>query len=371
VNLHPEIQKALSLPMIHHRTPAFDQILTRVLLKMKSIFKTQQDVFLLSSTGSGGMEALLINTIAPKDKVLAIVSGKFGERWADMAEVFGADVHRMVVPWGESANIEKVSEFLNQHPDTQMVLCQACETSTGVLHPIQQLGELTKNLHTLLLVDGITALGALPLPMDEWHIDGLVGGSQKAFMLPTGMSFVSLSEKAWKKKKSSKLNPHFYFDLAKEKDANSKGETYFSSNVSLIRCLDLVLDLILKDSLENLFATISRRAQFTRHFGIQLGLKIFPKVPSNSLTTLLLPAELDGQKIRSDLESQYNITIMGGQDQLKGKILRVGHMGYISDADLMRWLQATFLTLKEHSKNSFTLSWETLETEAQLWLKKN
>jgi aspartate aminotransferase-like enzyme len=329
VNLHPKVQETLALPMIHHRTPEFDRILKKVLTDLKNIFQTKQPVFISSSTGSGGMEALLVNTMAPGDHVLGIDSGKFGERWCEMVEAFGGKLTKIKVPWGESVSPEQVERELKKNPDIKIVMCQACETSSGVLHPIEALGKIIHQFpNTLFLVDAITALGALPIKMDEWHLDAVVGGSQKAFMLPTGLSLFSFSEKAWKKIETNP-QPRFYFDVRKEKKANDKGETFFSSNVTLIRALAVVLDMISEKGLEKLFQEIESRAKFTRHFGQKLGLTLYAKNPSNSLTALRVPAGVDSQKIRQSLEDRFHTTIMGGQDEAKGKILRIGHMGYI------------------------------------------
>lgn len=371
VNLHPEVRQVLSLPMIHHRTPEFDAILKRVLAGIKKIFQTSEDVYLLSCTGSGGMEALLVNTLSPGDKVLSIVSGKFGERWAEMAKVYGADVHIINVPWGDAAKTSDVADFLKLNPDTRAVLCQACETSTAVAHPIQELAKIIKDFpETLFLVDAITALGAYPLPMDDWGIDGLVGGSQKAFMLPTGMALLAFSQKAWKYVESSKT-PKFYFDVRKEKKANSQGETFFSSNVSLIRALDVVLKMIEIEGLEKHFARIRRRAELLRIFAPRLGLALYAKNPSDSVTALSVPSSLDGQKIRLHLEQTYNITIMGGQDQAKGKIIRIGHMGYIQDQEMLRLIECLGLTLHFFDSESLSLEQISLITdEARKYLEQ-
>lgn len=352
VNLHPRVRNVLSLPMIHHRTPEFDQILKRVLLRLKKIFFTQEDVFILTSTGSGGMESLIVNTLEKNDKVLLIDSGKFGERWGEMIQTFGGQLHTIKLEWGQALDPQQLSDFLNSNPDTKLVLTQACETSTGVSHPIQEMGQILKSYpHTLFLVDAITALGAFPLKMDDWGIDGLVGGSQKAFMLPTGLAFVSFSQKAWKKI-ATNSTPRFYFDIRKEKKANQNGETFFSSNVTLIRALDEVLNILDEVGYDQLFKIISERAQMTRHFGPQLGFQLFAKFPSDSVTALLLPTNIDpkkydGQKIRSLLESKYHITIMGGQDQAKGKILRIGHMGYITAASMVDLFEKLYLVIQE------------------------
>lgn len=333
VQLHPEVQRILSLPMIHHRTPEFDAILKSALTGLKIIFQTNQPVFMFSATGSGGMECLLINVLDPQDKVLSIIHGKFGERWADMAEAFGAQVIRHQVPWGQAVKLEELENLLAAHPDIKIVLAQACETSTATINPIQAMAELISKTEALFLVDGITALGAYDLPMDQWKLDGVVGGSQKAFMLPTGMTFLSFSEKAWKKIKTAKA-PKFYFDIQNEFAANLRGETLFSSNVPIVRALDFVLKRIGEHGLANHFKHIARRADYIRHMAENLGLKLFSQAPSNSVTALILPSTIDGVKFRTQLESNYQTTVMGGQDSLKGKIIRIGHMGYITDEDL-------------------------------------
>lgn len=372
VNLHPEVRKALALPMIHHRTPEFDAILKRVLKKMKSIFQTAEDVYLLSATGSGGMEALLVNVLSPGDKVIAIVSGKFGERWAEMAKTFGAEVLTIDVPWGETVAVPQVSEMLKKHPDTRLVLCQACETSTAVAHPIEDLARVVSHYpETLFFVDGITALGAYPLPMDAWGVDGIVAGSQKAFMLPTGMSFIAFSKKAARFFDQAKC-PRFYYDVRKEKKANASGETFFSSNVALIRALDVVLDLILAEGLDKHYARIHRRAEFTRRFTQQLGFTLYAKSPADSVTALKVPPSMDGQKIRSHLEDVHNITIMGGQDQAKGKIIRIGHMGYIQDSEMLRLLECLGQTLDHFDSSSLTAEQVAMVVqEAKTFLEQN
>lgn len=310
------------------------------------------------------MEALLINVLEKNDRVLGIDSGKFGERWCEMAEIYGGNLDRLKVNWGQAVTAAAVQTHLEKNPDTKIVLCQACETSSGVVHPIQELGAvIAKFPGTLFLVDGITALGAMPLPMDAWKIDGLVGGSQKAFMLPTGLSLFSFSQKAWKKIEGNPT-PRFYFDVRREKKANAKGETFFSSNVTLIRALAVVLDLIEEQGLSQLFLEIENRARFTREFAQKMGFHLYAEKPSNSLTALLVPPHLDSQKIRQALEEQFKTTIMGGQDQAKGKILRIGHMGYIQAQqmiDLMKNLGQVLHQMDDHLCQPALM--KSLETE--------
>jgi aspartate aminotransferase-like enzyme len=376
VNLHPKVREILAQPMIHHRTPQFDAVLKRVLDRLRIIFQTSEPVYAITSTGSGGMEALMVNTCSVGDSVVIVNSGKFGERWIEMAKAYQLKVHEIKVPWGEAVDPKLSEDYLQQNPMTRAVFCQATETSTAVAHPIQEIANIVRKYeNSLFLVDGITALGAYNIEIDNWGIDGCVAGSQKAFMLPTGMSFLSFSKKAWRFIPTANI-PRYYFDIRGEDKANKKGETWFSSNVAIIKALDFVLDEILNNGLNRHFSEIDKRASFTRHFGERLGFKVYAKRPSNSVTALALPMDsagqtIDGQKFRERLELEKQITIMGGQDQLKGKILRIGHMGYIEDREMIRLflaiqdlaLQMKFKPLCESTFNPLT------QTEMTEWLK--
>jgi aspartate aminotransferase-like enzyme len=365
VNLHPKVREILSEPMIHHRTPLFDQTLKSVYERLPLIFGTSQRVYALTSTGSGGMEALMVNTCNPGDEILVINSGKFGERWVEMGKAFGLKVHEHKVPWGEAVQPENIKPYLDAHP-IKTVFCQACETSTAVKHPIDAIGRLIHHYpQTLFLVDGITAVGAYPIPMDQWHIDGLVAGSQKAFMLPTGMSFLSFSAKAWERIPKVTM-PRYYYDIREEDQANRKGETWFSSNVSLIKALDVVLTMIFEQGLDRHFEGIRRRSEFTRFCLHQMGLALLTKSPAESVTAFCLPEGVDSQKLRGTLEKEFNITVMGGQDQLKGRILRIGHMGYIQDDDQIRLMTALQKVFLQNQVPFQSLS----ESDMRAWLQK-
>ena len=332
-------------PMIHHRTPEFTQILERVLKKLKEAFLTKQPVMMHVSTGSGGMESALVNTLSPGDEVLCVVSGKFGERWRDIAMAYHMKTHTIEVPWGEAVDPFQVRSALEARPQIRAVLCQASETSTAVLHPIQEIAEIVKaHQNTLFMVDAITAIGSTPLPMDEWGIDVVVAGSQKAFMLPTGLAFVALSEKAWRFQKTSTC-PRYYFDLAAEKEANSSGQTHFSSAVSHIRALDVALDFFSDEGLKRSIKRSQLMADVFRAGVKALGLALYSKAPTPAVTAVLLPEEIDGKKLRKHIEEKYNITVMGGQGMLTGKILRVGHLGNISDDDVVATIEALGLSL--------------------------
>lgn len=367
VQLHPEVQKILASPMIHHRTPEFDQILARVLKNLKFLFQTENSVLIHTSTGSGGMESLLVNLLSNGDEVLALVSGKFGERWADMAEVYGAKVHRIQIEWGHEANCEAVEEFLKKNSQIKLVLCQACETSTATKHNIEKLGQIISSTPALFLVDGITAVGAYDIQMDQWKIDGLVAGSQKAVMLPTGLSFVCLSEKAWTISKKATC-PRFYFDLSKELKANKNGETLFSSPVQLIKALDYILNRIQDIGLQKHFLHLKRRADFTRALAEKMNLSLFSKAPSDSVTALNLPTSINGVLFRESLEKKYFITVMGGQDQLKGKIIRLGHMGYILDSHLIDTMYGLAKNLQDFGEK---IDPENIRSLSEKWLMEN
>lgn len=367
VQLHPEVQKILAEPMIHHRTPEFDSILSQTFSELKFLFQTTQPVFMHASTGSGGMESLLVNLLSPGDHVLAIVSGKFGERWAEMAEVFGANVYRLNCNWGEAVDTETVRRYLKNNPQTKLVLTQACETSTATAHPIEELGKIVAESDALFVVDGITAVGAYPIPMDVYRIDALVAGSQKAVMLPTGLSFVSFSEKAWKQVLTSKT-PRYYFDIRKELKANQNGETLFSSPVPLIKALHFILSEIQKIGLAQHFKIIRRRADFTRALTKILDLQLFSKSPADSVTAISLPSEIKGVELRTHLEKKYQVTVMGGQDQVKGKIIRMGHMGHILDEHLIHSMYCFTLALKDFNYPVDPLA---IKMASEKWLKAN
>lgn len=344
VPLPPEVLDVLARPMEHHRTPEFVTLFGRVLGNLKKIFMTDEPVFIHTSTGSGGMESALVNCLSPGDKVIAIVSGKFGERWAEMAETFGAQVIRIDVPWGKAVRVEDVQAALQKHSDAVAVLCQASETSTTVLHPIREIARLTASHQALFMVDAITALGALPIPMDDWGIDVMVGGSQKAFMLPTGLSFISFSKKAWARVETAKC-PRYYFDIRKERAANEAGESGFSSAVTHIRALDLVLEIFLRQGLHRVHERIQALSEATLAAAHEMGLEIFAEVPSPSVTAIQMPTGIDGQKVRADMEKNSLVVVMGGQDQLKGKIIRIGNMGAIRDEDLTLTMEALATSL--------------------------
>lgn len=334
------VREILSRPIVHHRTPEFELTLKFCLDALKKMFAVNGHVFIHASTGSGGMESAIINTLSPGDEVICVVSGKFGERWAYMAEVFGLKVHRMEVPWGESVSLRDFESVLEAKPNIKGVLTQACETSTATLHPIREMARLVKErTSALFLVDAITAMGCMPMPMDEWGLDVVVAGSQKAFMLPTGLSFVGASKRAIEAARKN-LQPKFYFRWLQELEANEKTQTFFSSPSTLLNALEGVLRQIEKVGFSNVQARIEALAEATRQAGRALGLEVFSKSPAPAVTALALPEKIAGEKLRDWLEDERQVIVMGGQDKLKGRILRIGHMGDISDPDMTMFFES-------------------------------
>jgi aspartate aminotransferase-like enzyme len=325
--------------VLHHRTPEFEKILLDCWAGLKFVFGTKQPVQILAGTGSAAMEAAVVNLLSPGDQALVVVSGKFGERFCEICAHYGIKVHRLDVPWGQPVALDEFESALKAHRAVKAVFTQACETSTATVHPIQKMAQIVaRDSAALFVVDAITAVGCMPLPMDEWNIDCMIAGSQKAFMIPTGLSFVALSEKAWRVQAQARL-PKFYLDLGNEKAANVRGETHFSTPTSLVVGLQVVLQQMQRQGLNAVIERCQALASATREAGAALGLKTFSSAPSSSVTALNTEGVNSGD-LRDWLEKERNITIMGGQDHLKGKIIRVGHMGYILNDDMKALIQA-------------------------------
>ena len=359
VALSLTVREQLGRTMTHHRSLEIKQALARLQSSLQQIFKTKEPVYILNSSGTGAMEAALTNTLSPQDEVLVISAGKFGQRWKELALAYSLIPHEIKVPWGEAVDVLSVQEKLKTNPQIKAVLVQACETSTAVNHPIKELAELTKNLpQTLLIVDAISALLMMDLDMDAYGIDILIGGSQKSFALPAGLSFLALSKKACKFQTSSSL-PVFYFDLKKEKTSNQKGETSFSANVSFIRALDASLQDYLKQGLPHIRDKAKKLAAALKQFAKHLNLKIFSSAPSLTVTALTMPENIDGNKIKKFMEEQ-NVIVGGGQDFLKGKIIRFGHIGHIQCKDYAKALKIFGKALQEQKPETY--SEKVLET---------
>jgi aspartate aminotransferase-like enzyme len=330
---------AMAQPIFHHRTPQFEALFAETQKSLQALFKTSQDVLMLAASGTGAMEAAVINTTSPGDRVLVVNGGKFGERWGKIAASYGLVVTELKVEWGTAVDPGAIARALKEHPETRLVLMQGSETSTTVLHPVAEVAKITRALDTLLVVDGITAVGVLDLPMDALGIDILLTGSQKALMLPPGLAFIALSERAWKAGATAKT-PRFYFDLKRERDNQQKHTTAWTPAISLIFGLHEALRLMFAEGLDNVFARHDRLARATRAGATALGLELVaPSAPSPATTGIYLPDGVPG-KIVGYLRDKVGITFAGGQDQLKGKICRVAHLGYIGSFDIVTALAA-------------------------------
>lgn len=341
-----EVALAMSQTMIHHRTPHFNQVFEEARAGLKELFRTKNDVLVLASSGTGAMEASIANLFSPGDKVLVINGGKFGERWLNIANAYGLSPIEMKVSWGQSVKVAEVEQQLKAHPDIRGVMIQASETSTTVLHPVKEIAQLTKG-GPLFLVDGVTAVGVVPLPLDEWGIDVLVTGSQKALMLPPGLGFIALSERAWEKTKQAKL-PRFYFDLNLERKNQQKGSGAFTPAVSLIFGLRASLNMIQREGVGNVYARHARLSRATRAAAKALGLKLLaPDSPSPAATGVYLPDGIDADQVLDYLRDKMNVTLAEGQDQLKGKVIRIAHIGYMGAFDVITAIAALEMALRK------------------------
>jgi aspartate aminotransferase-like enzyme len=334
-----EVLLAMAQPVIHHRTPQFEAIFAEVQDGLRRLFQTRQDVLMLAASGTGAMEAAVTNTTSPGDRVLVVNGGKFGERWGKIAAAYGLAVTELKVEWGKAVEPAQVERALRAQPDTRLVLMQASETSTTALHPVPPIAKITRERDTLLVVDGITAVGVLDLPMDALGIDILITGSQKALMLPPGLAFLALSERAWQAAAAART-PRFYFDLRRERDNQAKHTTAWTPAISLIFGAQVALQMLLAEGLDAVFARHDRLARATRAAAQALGLALVaPEHPSPATTGIFLPDSVPG-KLVGYLRDQVGVTFAGGQDQLKGKIVRIAHLGYIEAFDVVTAIAA-------------------------------
>jgi aspartate aminotransferase-like enzyme len=343
----PEVLLSMAMPIIHHRSPDFLPVLDSAKKGLQWLYQTKNDVLILCSTGTGGMVGAVNNFFNQGDKVLVINGGKFGERWTKICKSYGLDVDEIVLEWGYAVKPDIIEEKLKKNKDIKGVFVQASETSTGVYHDIRQLASIVKGYgNTLLVVDAISALAAHDLRTDEWGIDVMIGGAQKGLMLPPGIAFVSVSEKAWEMAKTSKM-PRFYFDFKKERENLAKNQTNFTSPVTLIIGLNGSLKMLQAEGLENVFKRHERLAMTTRKAVQALGLGLYAKEsPSNAVTAIMTPPGIDGQAVYKNLREKYGITAAGGQDRARGKIFRIAHLGYVDKFDVITAIAGIEMVLK-------------------------
>ena len=334
-----KVQDILSQPSLHHRDDNFKKIFKTMQFQLQYVFQTKNQVLVLNSSGTGAMEASITNTLSPGDEVICVCAGKFGERWREIARSYGLKIHSIDLNWGEAVSREKIENSLKTYPQAQALFITACETSTGTEHPIKEISSLFEGGSTLLIVDAITGVGSMDLKMDEMNIDVLVCGSQKSLGLPTGLSFISLSDRAWKKNASSLL-PKYYFDLKKESISQKKHESAFSTNVPLVRALSYNLDLIQKRGMESFIDRTKTLAHTCQVFAHEMGLNLFSQKPSAAVTALLMKKDISAIQIKKSLLENHNVTIATGQNMFKDKMIRIGHLGSISNENFLKGLLA-------------------------------
>src|SRR5262245_10787794 len=342
-----EVLLAMAQPMIHHRTPEYEALFIEVRAGLKRLFQTAKDVIPFTSSGTGAMEAAVVSTLSPGDTVLVLRAGKFGDRWEEICQAFGLKSIAVSAPFGDTVPAARMAEALRQHPDTKAVLMQHSESSTGVLHDVKGMAALTRGTGAILIVDAVSSLGIADLQMDAWGVDVVVAGSQKGLMLPPGLSFCAVSEKAWGHVKTSRL-PKYYFDLTAEWRAMSRNEAHFTPAVSIVLGLREVLRMIDAEGLSNVFKRHERLARATRSGAEALGLELFAKAsPSPAPTAVVAPRGLDSERLVAAYSTTHNITIAGGQGEMKGTVFRLGHMGYVGDFDVLTSLAALEQVLHE------------------------
>ena len=332
--LLPRALHAMMASDIHHRTQDFIQLYPRVLADLKEVYGTQNDVLITVSSGTGAMEAAVSNFFSEGDKVVVLSAGKFGERWVDLAKAYRLNAAVLTAEYGNVVSPERVAQALKENPDAKGVFFQASETSTGAAHDVRAIGEIVKQTPALCIVDAITGLGTMPLDIDGWGLDLVIGGSQKAFMIPPGLAFISVSAKAWAQSETARL-PRMYFDLKREKKMADKGESAWTPNVSHILALAEALAYIKQLGMAKLVENAQWLARATRAAAVELGLELFaPGSPSSSVTAVKAPAGMDSGEIVKAFRNQFGSIIANGQGTMKGKIFRIAHLGYFDFADL-------------------------------------
>jgi aspartate aminotransferase-like enzyme len=337
----------LAKPVFYHRTPEFRQILAEVLDDLAYVFQTRSPIIPLTSSGTGGLEAAVVNCLAPGSKALCLIAGRFGERWRSLCKAFGVEAVTVAVPYGQAVQPEQLARALADHPDAAAVCATLSETSTGVAHDVAAFGKLVAPTGALLLVDAISGLAAMECRTDDWHIDVSVTGSQKALMMPPGLAFLSVSDKAWKQIERNPAPRTFYFDLKKARAKLETSDTPYTPANTLIRALRVSLKRIRAEGIENLWARQARTAAAARAGFRAMGLELFAARPADGLTVAVMPPGIDGTALLGKLENQYGLKLANGQDQLKGKIIRLAHMGYLDQFDVLAALSGVELVLQE------------------------
>jgi len=331
----PEVLQAMSRQMIDHRGGEFVKILNRVTDKLKQVFITKNDLFVLTGSGTGGLEAAVVNTLSPGDRVLAVSIGAFGDRFAKIANIFGADVVQLNFEWGKAADPEAIRKALQADPKIKAVLVTHNETSTGITNDMAAISSIVKGFDKLLLVDTISGMSSIRCPVDEWHLDVAVSGSQKGWMVPPGLVFVSVSQEAWKAHATARM-PRHYWDFAEAKRYLERGQTPWTPAVSIVFAMDVALDMMFKEGLSNIYARHAHVGKAARTGVKSIGLSVFgdEKHASDTVTAVTGSDKLDIKELRRILREEQKIVLGGGQGKLDGKIFRIGHLGLVTEENI-------------------------------------
>lgn len=342
----PAVYAAMSRPVMGHRSGEFAQLHQRVVEKIKKVFQTENEIYVMTNSGTGAMEAAIANTVSPGDKVLALVTGNFGERFAKIARAYKAEVVEVTFGYGNDVDLGIAEQKLREHPDVKVVLATQNETSTGVTNNIAGIGALVSKTPALLLVDGVSGVGAIEIKVDEWGVDMLCTASQKAFMLPPGLAIISVSKKAWEIAGKNE-SPRFYFSLPAFKKAYDKWNTAYTPAVSLFYGLEASLDMMLAEGLDNVYKRHALLARATRAAVRALGLKLLAedRCASNALTAVWGPDVITTDDLRKNIKNKYGVSFAGGQGAVKGKIFRIAHMGYCDQMDVIIAVSALEMAL--------------------------
>jgi len=336
-----EALTAMSRQMINHRGPEFGEISTRVTSRVQEVFQTKNDVLILTTSGTGGMEAAVVNFLSAGDEVLCVIIGAFGDRFSEIAKAYGAKATLLSFEWGKAADPDEVDKALAANPNYKAMLVTHNETSTGVTNPLEELARVARKRGVLTIVDAVSSMSAIPCPVDKWDLDVVVTGSQKGWMVPPGLAMVSINERGWKAYEGAKM-PRFYFDLGKAKSSAEKGQTPWTPAVSIYYALDVALEMMLKEGLESIFARHARIGELTRQQVKALGLEILAdeRFASNTVTAVKVPEGVDGKALNKMMREEYNTVLAGGQAALMGKIFRIGHLGLVSETDILNCVDA-------------------------------
>jgi len=341
-----EVLQAMGWQMINHRGPEFQRILNDVTDKLKQAFQTRNDVLILTGSGTGGLEAAIVNTLSPGDKVLSVSIGVFGDRFASIAQQFGAEIVSLKVEWGRVADPEEIRRAIQANPDIKAVLVTHNETSTGATNDLGAISLVVKESGKLLIVDAISSLGSIDLPVDDWHCDVVVTGSQKGWMVPPGLAMVSVSPEAWQAHSEARM-PRFYWDFTRAKSYLEKGQNPWTPAISVVFALSVALEMMLKEGLPNVVARHARIGQMTRDGVKSLGLPLFAEESnaSNTVTAVAAPDGLDIKTLRQVMKDEHKIVLAGGQQRLDGKIFRIGHLGWVTEAEIESVMSALKVAL--------------------------